>query len=128
MKLIKYLFLFFILSAPVYADFHGNASIGYVPELKGIATEINLNYLPWRWLDLSTGIEVLADYNGIGNSGLSFCPYRDTYWLAGKINIKEHIYIKFYHSCTHPVFSYSEQFWDKFEGGNRTTYSIGVQW
>jgi len=132
--IILIVFLLFAIASLVFSkkahagEVHGNLEIGYVPEIHGWMTELEIRYHSWRWMMLSDGIEVLMDLQGWDNSVLSFYPYRDTYYFGTQINITPHLYISLDHSCTHPVVSEWEQFFDKFQAGNRTSYAIGIQW
>jgi hypothetical protein len=107
---------------------HGEFEVGYVPEIEGWETCIELNYFPWTFLRIRGGVEVLMDAGGLGNAGISFQPYRSTYFVDARLNLTKVLFIEMNHSCTHPVYSSYEQFYDKFEGGNRTVYAFGIQW
>jgi hypothetical protein len=109
-------------------EIHGEFEVGYVPEIEGWMTSIELNYFPWTFLRIRGGVEVLMDAGGLGYSGISFQPYRDTYSIGVALNLTKNVFVEMDHSCTHPVYSNYKQFYDKFEGGNRTTYTIGIQW
>ena len=117
-----------ILAETGCTGIHGKFEVGYVPELEGWETEIELNYFPWRFLRIRGGVEVLMDAGGLGNAGISFQPYRSTYFVGARLNLTKVLFVEMDHSCTHPVYSSYEQFYDKFEGGNRTVYAVGIQW
>ena len=121
--------LMFVFPAALFAgELHGNLQYGYVPEVEGFEVQINLHYLPFRWLDLYGGFSTLMDFGGVGYSGMTFYPYRDTYTIGLTLKVGKVVYLNLDHSCTHPVYSFPEQFYDKFEGGNRTTYAVGLRW
>ena len=116
---------FLFIPTMIYSnEIHGNTQIGYIPEIEGYEAEINLQYIPWKFLELSVGISILMD----ASNRNTFNPYRDTYSIQAKLNITDVIYISAYHHCVHPVWSTEEQFWDKFEGGNKTLFAIGLNW
>ncbi len=120
-----YLIIFLFIPISLFArEMHGNVQFGYVPEIESFETEINLQFLPWYWLQVYGGISVLMEHN----KGMSFYPYQDTYIFGTKINITKLLYIDIYHHCVHPVYSYSGQFYDKFAGGNKTRLNIGIEW
>ena len=121
----RLLLLFLLLPGSIYAGkIHGNTQIGYIPEIEGFEAEINLQYIPWKFLELFAGISVLMD----ANERNKFSPYRDTYLVEVKINITDNIYISAYHHCVHAVWSNEEQFYDKYAGGNKTRFAVGLQW
>lgn len=110
------------LRAP--AEVHGNVQLGYITELDTFEAEINIQYSPWYFFTLYGGVNVLMEYY----DGMSYSPYSDRYTIGTKINLTEHLYFDLYHHCVHPVYSYAEQFYDKFAGGNKTKISMGVEW
>ncbi len=125
------LFVLFELVSPWRShagEVHGEFEVGYIPELEGWMTSIELDYFPWKPLRIRGGVEVLMDAGDLGYSGLTFQPYRNMYFIGIKLNVTKILFLELDHSCTHPVYSNHYQFYDKFEGGNRTTYSVGIQW
>ena len=124
--LIYLLIIFiFIPSRANAGEVHGHLAFGYIPETDDYCTELIVSYEFWVVI-LQGGIETLMEPSP--ESALFFCPYRNTYYFDLILQPFKHIYFNFSHSCTHPVFSYSKQFYDKFEGGNRTTFFVGIKW
>ncbi len=107
------------------AEIHGNMQFGYIPELEGFEAEINVQFLPWYWLELYAGINVLMEYSG---QRTSFYPFNDRYSVGVKANITDFLYVDIYHHCAHPVYSEYNVFYDRFAGGNKTSMSIGIEW
>ena len=107
------------------AEIHGNMQFGYIVEIEGFEAEINVQYLPWHWLTFYAGINVLMEYSGDG----SFYPFNDRYSVGAKINITENLYIDVYHHCSHPVSSTAHKiYYDRFTGGNKTRFAVGIEW
>lgn len=106
-------------------EIHGNFNFGYVPEAKSFCTDLNIRYDFWI-VSLGGGIETLMEKSS--TSALFFCPYRNIYYFETKIKPFKHLYFDFKHSCTHAIWSYEKQFYDKFESGNRTDISVGIEW
>ena len=105
---------------------HGEASLAYVPEFDdGLDISISLNYdLLKNWNVYGT-TSILFDFTV---SELKGSPYRAAYTIGTKVKFLKYFYAVIEHICTHPVYSNSTQFYDKFEGGNRTDFKIGVTW
>ena len=116
--------MLFVLDANA-GEIHGNFSFGYVPEAESFCTDLNISYDFWI-VSLGGGIETLMDRSPV--NAIFFCPYRNIYSFEASVKPFDYLYLNFKHSCTHPVFSYTKQFYDKFEGGNRTDISIGLEW
>ena len=122
------IFMLCLMFIPVVVnagEIHGDFSVGYITENDDFSTDLSISYELWI-MEISGGIETLMERSP--ESPLFFCPYRNTYYIDCQIQPFRHLYFDFSHSCTHPVYSYDKQFWDKFEGGNRTTLKMGVQW
>ena len=113
------LFIVMFIARRAPAEVHGNVQFGYIEEIDAFEAEINIQYTPIHFFTLYGGISVLMEFH---------YPYRDTYIIGTKINITEHLYVDLYHHCVHPVYSYAEQFYDKFAGGNKTRMAFGIQW
>ena len=90
-KILLFLLLFFVMGFVIAesAEIHGNMQIGYIPEIKGFETEINVQYLPWSFLTLYAGINVLMEASDHG----TFYPYNDMYNVGVKINMTDHLYL-----------------------------------
>ena len=118
-----------LLMAPgflIAQEINGSFTMGYVPELEGFSTNLNVCLTIDRF-SVYGGVEVLMEYNSF-EFGPRFAPYRDTYSIGSKYYITEWLFVEFDHSCTHPVYSSYQQFYDKFTGGNRTDLILGIQW
>lgn len=119
------LFIFLLFPLTSKADeIHGDFSFGYIPETEDYCVELTISYHFWI-LVLQGGYETLMEQSE--DSSLFFHPYRDTYLFDFKIQPFEHLYFNLSHSCTHAVWSYEKLFYDRFEGGNRTTLSVGIR-
>lgn len=116
--------MLFVLDANA-SEIHGNFNFGYVLETESFCTDLSIRYDFWI-ISLGGGIETLMERSP--TSAIFFCPYRNIYSFEAAIKPFDYLYLDFKHSCTHPVFSYTKQFYDKFEGGNRTDISIGIIW
>ncbi|KKL85030.1 hypothetical protein LCGC14_1958820 [marine sediment metagenome] len=104
---------------------HGDASLAYVPELEGFDISISLNYdLLKNWNVYGT-TSVLFDFNVPKLQG---SPYRAAYTVGTRVKFLKYFYAELEHICTHPVYSYYKQFYDRFEGGNRTDFRVGIIW
>ena len=104
---------------------HGDASLAYVPELEGFDISISLNYdLLKNWNVYGT-TSVLFDFIV---SELKGSPYRAAYTVGTRVKFLKYFYAELEHICTHPVYSYYKQFYDRFEGGNRTDFRVGIIW
>ena len=126
-KIILFLSLFLVMGFVMAegAEIHGNMQFGYIVEIEGFEAEINIQYLPWRWLEFYTGINVLMESAGDG----FFYPFNDRYTFGVKANITENLYIDGYHHCSHWVSSTAHRaYYDRFTGGNKTRISIGIEW
>ncbi len=106
------------------AEIHGNVQFGYVEEVELFEAEINVQFVPWHWMTLYGGISVLVEHS----EKLSFSPYRDTYIVGAKINITENLYVDLYRHYIRPAYSYVGQFYDKFAGGIKTRFVVGIEW
>ena len=109
------------------SEVHGDLNISFVPELLGFNVHLSLNYdiIPSRW-NIYGGIDVLMDLSKM--SGFTFNPYRDAYNIGTRVYFLDRFYVELDHTCTHPVYSYEKQFYDKLAGGNRTDIRIGGTW
>lgn len=123
MKKLFLIILFIVIINYGFTEIHGNLEMGYIPEIQGYSLNLILSYDFWQ-ITLYGGYETLADHNNL----LSFNPYRETYIIGFKLDLIDNIYFKTEHSCTHAVYSYKEQFYDKYAGGNRTDIKIGIKW
>lgn len=124
--LIYLLIMFLFLPSRARAgEVHGHFYFGYLVEDEDFVTDLCLSYEFWI-ITLRGEIETLMESSPWGT--VFFCPYRNTYYFDINIRPFEHLFFDISHQCTHAVFSYSKQFYDKFEGGNRTTLSVGIRW
>lgn len=115
----------FVLNGAEAAEIHGNAQVGYVPEVESFEAEIHLQYLPWSWLSFYGGMSILMEYH----ERSKFSPYRNVYIVGTKVNLTENLYVDLYHHCAHLViYDYEKQFYDEFGDGNKTKISVGIGW
>ena len=118
-------FLMLIALSIEGAEIHGNFQFGYIEEIESFETEINIQFLLWRWLTLYGGINVLMEHY----EKLKFHPYRNVYITGVKMNITENLYIDLYSHCAHMViYDYRNQFYDRLNDGNKNKISIGIEW
>ena len=118
-----------LLMAPgflIAQEINGSFTIGYVPELEGFSTDLNVCLTIDRF-SVYGGIEVLMEYDTF-EYGPRFAPYRSTYSFASRYYLCKWLFLEFEHSCTHPVYSSLEQFIDKFSAGTRSDLTVGIQW
>ncbi|KKL53036.1 hypothetical protein LCGC14_2279470 [marine sediment metagenome] len=105
---------------------HGDASLAYVPELEGLDINISLNYDLLKNWNVYGSTSVLFDFT---TPELKGSPYRAAYTIGTRVKFLKYFYVELEHICTHPVYSNSEDFfYDRFEGGNRTDFKVGVIW
>jgi hypothetical protein len=120
-------FIIFLMAGPqlIYpAEIHGSLEIGWIVELDSLEADIQLSYSPYNFLQIYGGFSVIAEPAEF----LHFRPYRNVYEIGANIAITNNIYLDFFHSCTHPVWSNRKQFYDKFEAGEKTEFAVGVRW
>ena len=123
--LIVLLMIIFVGVIANGSELHGDAYISYVPEFDGFDISISLNYdLLKNWNVYGT-TSVLFDFNVPKLQG---SPYRAAYTVGTRVKFLKHFYVELEHICTHPVYSNYKQFYDKFEGGNRTDIRVGIIW
>ena len=129
LKMKKFILCLVLLMAPgflIAQEINGSFTMGYVPELEGFSTNLNVCLTIDRF-SVYGGVEVLMEYNSF-EFGPRFAPYRDTYSIGSKYYLTEWLFVEFDHSCTHPVYSSYQQFYDKFTGGSRSDLTVGIQW
>ena len=119
------LFIFLLPNAINAGEIHGNCSFGYIPEADSFCTDLCIRYCFWI-ISLGGGIETLMEKSS--DSVLFFNPYRNVYYFGAEIKPCKHLCVEAKHSCTHAIWSYEKQFYDKFESGKRTTISVGIKW
>jgi len=125
--LFAYFLIMLFILVPLKAEpseIHGELSFGYIGEDQDYCTEFVLSY-EFSIFVLQGGIETLMEQSP---TMIFFCPYRNTYSFSCRIQPFEHLYVEASHQCTHAVWSYRKQFYDNFEGGNRTNFKIGIRW
>ncbi|MFW6120737.1 MAG: hypothetical protein ACOC80_07525 [Petrotogales bacterium] len=124
-EIIIAIITFLFVATIIYsAEIHGHFEVGYLQEGEDFVTDLYLEYSFWQ-IVLSSGIETLMEKS---ETSVFFSPYRNVYYAGLQLNITNHFYFKATHSCTHPVYSYKKQFYDHFEGGNRTNFMVGIEW
>jgi len=110
--------------------FHGKAEFAYLIEGGVFYTNLELGYvidLPYDlYIDLCAGVETMSEFAGTAPQGLAFAPFRDTYTVGAQFGWR-FTYVRFDHYCTHPVWSDSKQFEQKFFAENLTRVVVGVQ-
>ena len=125
--MIKYLLLFLLISSGAMAGMFGHLEVGYVEESNDYYSDILLGY-EIKFLDIWVADRVQMDRH----KTLAYQPYRSTYRIGAKINIKINqdlfTYFKAEHYCTHPVYSSTSQYYKKWFGENWTGYTIGIEW
>ena len=127
-KLIWLVVFMFVVTMGIAVEFHGNVELGYIPEVDSFEAELEVYYLPWEWLNLRVGVNILMLKS---DNGLLFNPYRDTYSIGAMINFTENIYFDLSHLCAHPVYSNTWgtlKYWDDSFAGNKTKIAIGLKW
>lgn len=118
-SILLILFIPYIISA----DVHGKVEFGYVSEIEGFESIIEIEYRPLDFISIYGGINTLMIYGG----DLRFRPYQDIYSIGLQLIYKQ-LYFDMRHSCTHQVISGTERSHDKRQTGNKTKYSIGIIW
>ncbi len=121
--------IFLCLPYTSKGELHGKVELGYVPEIEGFESILNVEYIPWSFVSIYGGIATLMKFNGHWRFG----PYRNTYLIGLQLRYKN-LYFDMRHACTHGVISvikYTEEggeFYDGAQSGNKTKFSVGITW
>jgi hypothetical protein len=112
-----------LLPVCAFAQIYAQGNAGYEMETGFIITNLGVGYQAGLWhvtIDLYANVKVMMEYGGRA----AFHPFNDTY-TAGLVLDYKGVFVRIEHFCSHPVYSYREQFNRYFSGGNSTTVSVG---
>ena len=122
-KIIIISLLFLCIPFLMWAEPYASLEAGYTVESQDLFTIVTLGYQT-IWFNLYGGIETQMEFRP---SGVGLCPYRSTYSLGTDLYVTSWLLFHAEHYCTHPVFSYTDLYRNKWFGENRTRFTVKIQ-
>ena len=127
MKRFLIVIVFFMITAMLFADIHGEVKAGKAIEQDIIFAEITIEY------DFEFEKSILSLYASwlswfqCTDQFMFFAPYQIIYSVGTEYGINN-MFIDVNHFCNHPVYSGYGILEDLKRGENLTTISAGIKW